>query len=74
MQHMRDKLLGMQVESNLKWNSHVDYIHVKASSRQYFLKQLKTCLNNIGEINFYTTVLRPEIRVRQPSVSHKHYE
>jgi len=25
------KLLGIQVESNLKWNSHVDYIHTKAS-------------------------------------------
>jgi len=28
-------LLGIQVESNLKWKSHVDYIHVKAFSRLY---------------------------------------
>jgi len=35
------KLLGIHVESNLKRNSHVDYIHAKASSRLYFLKQLK---------------------------------
>jgi len=27
------ELLGVQVESNLKRNSHVDYIHAKASSR-----------------------------------------
>jgi len=26
------KLLGIQVGSNLKWNSHVDNIHAKASS------------------------------------------
>jgi len=29
------KLLGIQVESNLKWNSH-DYIHAKASPRLHF--------------------------------------
>jgi len=33
-------LIGIQVESNLKWNSHVDYIHAKASSRLYILEQL----------------------------------
>jgi len=41
------KLLGMQVESNLKWNSHVDYIYAKAFPRLYFLRQLKKCSNNI---------------------------
>jgi len=33
------KLLGVQVESILKWNSHVDYIRAKAFSLLYFFKQ-----------------------------------
>jgi len=52
------KLLGIQVKSNLKWNSHVDYIHAKASSRLSFLKPLKKCSNNIGNmLHFYTRLL-----------------
>ena len=31
------KLLGLYVESNLKWCNHNDYIYAKASSRLYFL-------------------------------------
>jgi len=52
-------LYSLQVVSNLKWNSHVDYIHAKASSRLYFWKQLNKCSNNIGDmLHFYTTVIR----------------
>jgi len=51
----------------LKWNSHVDYILAKASSRLYFLKQLKKCSNNIGDIvHFYTTVIRPVLEYACP--------
>jgi len=61
------KLLGIQVESNLKWNSHVDYIHAKASSRLYFLKQQKKCSNNIGDmLHFNTTVIRPALEYASP--------
>ena len=61
------KLLGIHVESNLKWNSHVDYIYAKASSRLYFLKQLKKCSNNIGDmLHFYTTVIRPVLEYACP--------
>jgi len=61
------KLLGIQVESNLKWNSHIDYIHAKASSRLYFLKQLRKCSNNIGDmLHFYTTVKCPELEYACP--------
>ena len=35
------KLLGVYIEHSLKWNSHVDYICAKASSRLYFLKRLE---------------------------------
>ena len=30
------KLLGVHIDSNLKWNTHVNYICVKASSRFFF--------------------------------------
>ena len=34
-------LLGVHIDSNLKWASHVDSICAKASSRLFFLKMLK---------------------------------
>ena len=61
------KLLGIHVESNLKWNSHVDYIRAKAFSRLYFLKQLKKCSNNIADmLHFYTAVIRPVLEYACP--------
>jgi hypothetical protein len=61
------KLLGIHVESNLKWNCHVDYIRAKASSRLYFLKQLKKCSNNIADmLHFYTAVIRPVLEYACP--------
>ena len=49
----------------------VDYIYAKASSRLYFLKQLKKCSNNIGDmLHFYTTVIRPVLEFACPSVWH----
>jgi len=35
------KLLGIDITSDLKWNTHIDKICAKACSRLYFLKQLK---------------------------------
>jgi len=35
------KLLGIHITSDLKWNTHIDKICAKASTRLYFLKQLK---------------------------------
>ena len=35
------KLLGVWVSANLTWNKHVDQIISKATSRLYFLKQLR---------------------------------
>ena len=37
------KLLGVHIDSNLKWASHVDSMCAKASSRLFFLKMLKRC-------------------------------
>ena len=35
------KLLGVNVSSDLKWNTHVEAISAKDASHLYFLKQLK---------------------------------
>ena len=35
------KLLGIHITSDLKWNTHIDKICAKASTRLCFLKQLK---------------------------------
>lgn len=54
------KLLGLNISNKLKWICHVSEITKKASSRPYFLRQLK--LAKIAEkelVNFYTTCIRP---------------
>ena len=35
------KLLGVHIQNNLKWDTHIEYINKKASSRLYFLRCLK---------------------------------
>ena len=61
------KLLGVHIESNLKWNTHVNYICAKASSRLYFLKQLRKCSMSIGDmLHFYTSVIRPVLEYACP--------
>jgi len=35
------KLLGVHIDSNLSWHTHVEAIVSKASQRLYFLKQFK---------------------------------
>jgi hypothetical protein len=35
------KLLGVQLSSNLKWNTHIDYMCSKASKRLFALRMLK---------------------------------
>jgi hypothetical protein len=61
------KLLGVHVESNLKWNSHINFIYSKASSRLYFLKLLKrarACTNDM--LHFYKSVIRPVLEYACP--------
>ena len=57
----------MHIDSNLKWNTHVNYICAKASSRLYFLKQLRKCSTSIGDmLHFYTAVIRPVLEYACP--------
>ena len=54
------KLLGLNISNNLKWNCHISEIVKKASTRLYFLRQLKRA--NVAEkelVTFYITCIRP---------------
>jgi Domain of unknown function (DUF1891) len=53
------KLLGVLIDTNLKWDSHVDSICSKASSRLHFLTQLKRNGATAKDLlHFYETVIR----------------
>ena len=54
------KLLGLNISNNLKWNHHIEEIVKKASTRLYFLRQLKR--SKVAEkelLTFYKTCIRP---------------
>ena len=62
------KLLGVYIDVDLKWNSHIDAIYKKASSRLYFLKQLRR--NDVQPPDlfyFYTAVVRPILEYACPA-------
>jgi hypothetical protein len=62
------KLLGVILDCTLKWHSHVDFICSKATSRLYFLKQLRR--NHVKEVDlytFYTTMIRPVVEYACPA-------
>ena len=53
------KILGVVLQSNLKWNSHVSEVISKAAKRLYFLSQLKKANVDPTElIKFYTACIR----------------
>jgi hypothetical protein len=53
-------VLGMTIQSNLKWDQHVEKICKKASKRLYFLSQLKRAKVPTKElVNFHITCIRP---------------
>ena len=51
------KLLGVHIDSTLSWTTHVNNIIEKATSRLYFLKQLKRAgLSTSQLLHYYTAV------------------
>jgi len=57
---MEFKLLGVHISDDLRWDSHVNVIYNKLSSRLHFLKVLKR--SGVGPndpLYFYTAVIRP---------------
>ena len=54
------KILGLHLDANFSWNSHVQAILTKATQRLYFLKQLKRAGVPCAQLlHFYLTVIRP---------------
>ena len=61
------KLLGLNLTSDLKWNTHISELIRKASHRLYFLRQLKRCRVAPKELTvFYTTCIRPILEYACP--------
>ena len=54
------KILGVSISKDLKWNIHILDIVTKASSRLYFLRQLKRAkIDEKDLLTFYLTCVRP---------------
>ena len=54
------KLLGITISHDMKWQTHIDAIIRKASSRHYFLKILKKSGLEAHQLqHFYLSVIRP---------------
>jgi len=61
------KLLGVNVSSDLKWNTRVEDISAKDASCLYFLKQLKRAGAGLSDLlNFFCTVIRPVMDCASP--------
>jgi len=60
-------LLGVHIDSTLSWSTHIEYIIKKATTRLYFLKQLKRAgLPNRHLLHLYITVIRPVLEYCAP--------
>jgi len=54
------KLLGVNINNNLSWHLHVDYICARANTRLHYLKRLKWAgLPEDRLAHWYTSVIRP---------------
>ena len=61
------KLLGVHLDSSLAWSTHINHIIKKATTRLYFLKQLKRAgLSSSHLLHFYITVIRPVLEYCAP--------
>ena len=65
------KLLGIHLDTNLSWSTHINSITSKASKRLYFLRQLKTAGVPYKQLlHFYTAVIRPVLEYAAPAWHH----
>ena len=56
-----EKILGVQIEENLLWNSHFQYISKKIASSLWLLSQIKSFLSVDDKLLFYNAYIRPHI-------------
>ena len=61
------KILGVIIDNDLRWNSHVDNICKKASKRLYSLRLLKSAgVEKRNILRVYTTTIRPILEYAAP--------
>ena len=61
------KLLGITIQSSLKWDLHVENITAKANSKRYFLAVLRQAgIPATDLLRFYTTFVRPTVEYAAP--------
>ena len=61
------KILGVHVDCDLKWNTHVEYICKKASKRLYSLRVLKRAgVDEMSILKVYLTTIRPVLEYAIP--------
>ena len=65
------KLLGINLNADFSWKSHVEAITSKATQRLYFLKQLRRAgVPPAQLLYFYTSVIRPVLEYAAPVWNH----
>ena len=65
------KLLGINLNSDFLWKSHVEAITSKATQRIFFLKQLRRAgVPQSNLLHFYTGVIRPVLEYAAPVWNH----
>ena len=57
----KDKILGVSVDNNLSWTSHIDLLCKKISSNLWLLSRIKEYLNIEQRTQFYKTYIQPHI-------------
>ena len=61
------KLVGVYLQSDLKWNAHIDSIVKKAAPRLYYLRQLKRSKATVDDmLKFYLSIVRPVLEYAAP--------
>lgn len=62
------KLLGVTIQSNLKWDTHIESMVTKANSRKYFILVLKRAGAQLADLlKSYCTFLRPVLEYAAPA-------
>ena len=65
------KLLGIHLDANFSWQTHVEAMVSKATQRLYFLKQLKRAgVAHAQLLHFYLAVIRPVLEYAAPLWNH----
>ena len=56
-----DKILGIQVDENLTWNSHFNFLSKKLSSYMWLLSKIRTYLSTEHRLLFYNAYIKPHL-------------